>query len=291
MKKLGFTLSEVLITLVIIGVLAAILIPPVMNNTNDHEFRVSAKKAISGLDKAVAMEYAMEGLTVQDYISSEELVEYLFKRHMNTIEPSAKQFTSEDCRGASRDSVFYTADGMIFCVTNFHSDYSDEEGSKCDFQNTTPCTIEDGPNVWIDVNGAKKPNKATSSAKRPRDIYQAQLYSQKVIAYGTPSQDVFYLNNNDYKKTTDNNDGLDNNYSDPYEPEEPTEKNPQYMPEEPEDEEPPTLPDKPNEEDFDFDDDVPDEDNPYYDQYDPKKWPSWLDFLRWLWNLIIGIFT
>ena len=74
MKKLGFTLSEVLITLVIIGVLAAILIPPVMNNTNGHEFRTSAKKAISGLDKAVAMEYAMEGLTVQDYVSSEELV-------------------------------------------------------------------------------------------------------------------------------------------------------------------------------------------------------------------------
>ena len=286
MKKLGFTLSEVLITLVIIGVLAAILIPPVMNNTNGHEFRTSAKKAISGLDKAVAMEYAMEGLTVQDYVSSEELVEYLFKRHMNTIEPSAKQFTSDNCEGATANSIFNTSDGMIYCVTNFHSDASDDIGSKCDFQNTTPCTIEDGPNVWIDVNGAKKPNKATTSANKPRDIYQAQLYSQKVIAFGAPTQDVFYRNDADYKKKED--DTLNDKPNVSVEPEI---NDPPYVPEEPEEPAVPNNPSEPNEDDFDFDDDIPDVDNPYYDQYDPNKWPSWLDFLRWLWNLIIGLFT
>ena len=36
MKK-AFTLAEVLITLVIIGIIAAITIPALMNNTNDEE--------------------------------------------------------------------------------------------------------------------------------------------------------------------------------------------------------------------------------------------------------------
>ena len=46
MKKLGFTLAEVLITLVIIGVIAAMTIPTLMNNTNSQEFRSAFKKAI-----------------------------------------------------------------------------------------------------------------------------------------------------------------------------------------------------------------------------------------------------
>ena len=126
MKKLGFTLSEVLIALVIIGVLAAIVIPPMMNNTNEREFRTAAKKAISGLDRAIALEYALEGLTVQDYVSSEELVKYLFKKRMNNLEPSSKRFTNPDtCKDATPESIFNTTDGMIYCVTNFKSDYSD----------------------------------------------------------------------------------------------------------------------------------------------------------------------
>ncbi len=121
---------------------------------------------------------------------------------------------------------------------------------------------------------------------KPRDIYQAQLYSQKVIAFGAPTQDVFYRNDGDYKKKED-----DTSNDKPYVSNEPEVNEPPYVPEEPEEPILPNNPDKPNEDDFDFNDDIPDEDNPYYDQYDPKKWPSWLDFLRWLWNLIIGLFT
>ena len=35
LKKLAFTLAEVLITLVVIGVVAAITVPSLMNNLND----------------------------------------------------------------------------------------------------------------------------------------------------------------------------------------------------------------------------------------------------------------
>ena len=62
------------------------------------------------------------------------------------------------------------------------------------------------------------------------------------------------------------------------------------MAEEPdEDDIPEPEEDTPNEPNFDMEDDIPDEDNPYYGEYDPNKWPSWLDFLRWLLGKIYGI--
>ena len=42
---LGFTLAEVLITLVIIGVIAAITVPTVMNNVREQQYKTSFKKA------------------------------------------------------------------------------------------------------------------------------------------------------------------------------------------------------------------------------------------------------
>ena len=63
MKKLGFTLAEVLITLVIIGVIAAMTVPTLMNNTQGQENKTAFKKAISSMNQALTMEYALEGNT------------------------------------------------------------------------------------------------------------------------------------------------------------------------------------------------------------------------------------
>ena len=73
-RKNAFTLSEVLITLVIIGVIAAITVPSLMNNTNAEEYRASLKKAISGLNQALILEYSLNGLTAKDYSTAEALV-------------------------------------------------------------------------------------------------------------------------------------------------------------------------------------------------------------------------
>ena len=45
----GFTLAEVLITLVIIGVIASMTIPTLMNKTNKQEYVSRLKKAYSTL--------------------------------------------------------------------------------------------------------------------------------------------------------------------------------------------------------------------------------------------------
>jgi len=51
----GFTLAEVLITLLIIGVVASLTIPVLINNTNEAEYNVSVKKAYSEVSNAIKM--------------------------------------------------------------------------------------------------------------------------------------------------------------------------------------------------------------------------------------------
>lgn len=192
MKKLGFTLAEVLITLVIIGVIAAMTVPTLMNNTNAQEFRSALKKAISATNQALTLHYALEGLTAQDYTSASALVDGVFKTRMSVIEGSTAFTNTTACSGEGA-SVFTTSDGMMYCVKNYASANNDSETGACDAYNLNPCTnAATSPNLWIDVNGAKKPNTITTSSKRPKDIYQAMIYSQKVVPYGAPTQEVMF---------------------------------------------------------------------------------------------------
>lgn len=258
----AFTLSEVLIALVIIGVIAAITVPTVMNNTNKHEYRTAIKKAISALNQALELEYSLEGLTAQNYVSAEELVQNLFKKRMNNIAPSVDEFTVSDCNNDSPDSIFTTTDGMIFCVANYKSDNSDEPNSRCNYDNTVPCVKNSGANIWIDVNGLRKPNKVTTNSSNPKDVYQAQIYAQRVIPYGKPTQSVFY-NKEDSILIKD----INNNES-PSEDDENTPSQPE------------TGDDNNNK--MPNCDDSSDE----YCMYDPDNWPSYKDYLDWMWGMM-----
>ena len=54
-KRFGFTLAEVLITLGIIGVVAAMSIPTLIANTNSAKFRSQFKKTVATLNQAALM--------------------------------------------------------------------------------------------------------------------------------------------------------------------------------------------------------------------------------------------
>lgn len=193
MRKLGFTLAEVLITLVIIGVIAAMTVPTLMNNTNSQEFRSALKKAISGANQALTLHYALEGLGAQDY-DAETLVSDVFKKRMNVID-GEETFTHGDCTGGA---TFTTQDGIMFCVNgNFAGNTTDTQDAACNSYNTIPCVSgatnsEVAANFYIDVNGAKNPNKLTTTSNQPRDIYTAHIYNQKVVPYGEATQQVMF---------------------------------------------------------------------------------------------------
>lgn len=54
-KRFGFTLAEVLITLGIIGVVAAMTVPTLIQNTNSAKFSAQFKKSVSTLSQAALM--------------------------------------------------------------------------------------------------------------------------------------------------------------------------------------------------------------------------------------------
>ena len=68
-KKSGFTLAEVLVTLTIIGTVAAMTVPSLMNSTATQENTAAYKKMISTLNQAITMQYALEGSDMRDFVN------------------------------------------------------------------------------------------------------------------------------------------------------------------------------------------------------------------------------
>ena len=140
MKK-GFTLAEVLMTLAIIGVIAALTVPSVIVNTQQKEFKTGLKKAVSVLNQALVMTQAMEDLTPYDihmqiddmtryqrialgiddlsYLKTKGLSLYsVLTQHMNLIKTTGTVVNIKDADGNDdaeySNIAFYTADGMRF---------------------------------------------------------------------------------------------------------------------------------------------------------------------------------
>ena len=126
MKNRGFTLAEVLITLAIIGVVAALTIPSVIVNTQQQEFKTGLKKAVSVLNEAIQTNIAMDGETPYDRadLTNNGTLEKYLTRHMAILKLVNGDWTgfvniSENETGSSfRNTAFYTTDGMRFEVAN-----------------------------------------------------------------------------------------------------------------------------------------------------------------------------
>lgn len=180
MKK-GFTLAEVLITLVIIGVIAAMTIPTLMNSTNNQEFRVGLKKAISTLNQAMSLNYALEGTqvgTTSSLTNAKDIVDNLFKKRMSVIttKTSGTAFATGSDVTVTEDQLFYTADGMRFAISTFSGEY-DPVADQMYYGL-----------VLIDVNGDKAPNTVCTDANAPTDTYIATMYGNRVVAGNMKNQ-------------------------------------------------------------------------------------------------------
>ena len=114
----GFTLAEVLITLAIIGVVAALSIPAVISNSQQQEFKTGLRKAVSVLNSAITMNMALDGESPYD---NKLLIQYLMK-HMailkttTSLQSSYKTYncTNSGSCDESNNAAFYTTDGMRY---------------------------------------------------------------------------------------------------------------------------------------------------------------------------------
>ena len=165
----GFTLAEVLITLVIIGVIAAISIPTIVQGTQKQEYATALKKAHSVLCQSLVRIGQNNGYPGGDYDFFNNL-NFMdeFAQVTNVVQKCENQqacFGSK-LKGASSEykmlnktaspqwddgKSVITADGMLYTFVKASSASSIYGLSDEDVQNVLGRII-------VDVNGSRKPN-------------------------------------------------------------------------------------------------------------------------------------
>lgn len=184
-RKLGFTLAEVLITLGIIGVVAAMTIPSLMNQTGQAEFKTGMKKALSVLNQAITMNVALDGndfssLTTTVTNQSGSLYN-MFVTRMNIVNTGGSSAIGGPFDPAKSNYTLFFNDGMAITFP----------------QSASSCTSAAPCNLVVDVNGIKKPNqlslqKAASTSAAVYDEFVFKLQGQQVQAYDSKAQYILY---------------------------------------------------------------------------------------------------
>ena len=205
-KRFGFTLAEVLITLGIIGVVAAMTMPTLMNQTNGAQYKAAYKKALSALSQAVTLNVALDDFNFADIdsVDGDKSVYKMLKNRMNvareeqgavdgyalTAAASGKggAKVAPAVPGDSGNTTLFFNDGIMFTYDNTDS----------------ACTEADPCYGFIDVNGTKAPNKEvvcdgnvadgtdTCTVKSPTDIYPVKFFDQSVLPTSVAAKAVLY---------------------------------------------------------------------------------------------------
>lgn len=210
LKHKAFTLAEALITLVIIGVIAALTIPAILVNTEQHEYKSALKKALSTLNQVIELNVALEGYGPLETVpmtspTTEDSLFEMFRNRMNVISTS----NAYDW-GSQTNYAFFTADGMryefpttpnikggTFNALNYHcatpaGNIQDDSGEVANL----PCLIV------VDVNGQRRPNprKTRGSYKVPGtkgrskilDVFPIIITDKNAYPYGVVAQRAMF---------------------------------------------------------------------------------------------------
>ena len=168
-EKFAFTLTEILITFVIIGIIAAITVPSVIKKYKDKELVTRLKKTYSTLTQVTNQIIAEEGSTT-NWATSPENIYNLYKKHLEVVKDCGQ---GEGCWAqgrlarlnktgyvnwnvASEDRKFILADGTQFMFGGDNSNWS----STCSFSenNQLSGTKDFCLLIHVDINGERKPN-------------------------------------------------------------------------------------------------------------------------------------
>ena len=208
-KRFGFTLAEVLITLGIIGVVAAMTIPTLIANTNSAKFRSQFKKSLStlnqaglmaqaqydfdyaGTDTACGADKAGADQNPENVMSFCSLLNGTLTGHTMVGTPSNLQrANSGSNNGTTSYSIRGYADslGANPNLANMVA-YQLADGSIVAFPNNAHgCTLELGQQVnnntlegslsgcigFIDVNGTTLPNKEVACGTSVNDLHASK---------------------------------------------------------------------------------------------------------------------
>lgn len=183
-KRFGFTLAEVLITLGIIGVVAAMTIPTLMNQSSQAVFRTGFKKMMSVLNQAITMNVALEDSDFSALTSGSTAgsVYYMLASRMNTIKTTVGTTDMGATGPFTANYVLYLSDGMTIALDT-------AKNNSCSQFVSGDCSIV------VDVNGIKGPNTlstATDTTGSLTDQYVMEIFNQQVLPINRAGQYALY---------------------------------------------------------------------------------------------------
>ena len=142
-KKVAFTLAEVLITLGIIGVVAAMTLPTLINNAQNKQLEVAFKKSYSALSQ-IAQRVALEdyGGQIPDDALGESLGYY------------AKYLNGKRCTGTAENGCPANANGDNYCnfMYKTYKDFSGKVSAPC-LGNDYVVNVVSGSTFYFDFAG------------------------------------------------------------------------------------------------------------------------------------------
>lgn len=184
----AFTLAEVLITLGIIGVVAAMTIPTLMQNMNDNAFKVAYKRAYSDISQAFMQAIQENSLQPRTGSSDSNATTYEWAVLKGAFKVTQECTPAQlnDC-WADGDKVHGTQPG-----TTNSSSFIDASGrSWAEYQNDM--------NIYlVDTNGFKSPNRFG----KDRWAFALRNVDNSTLSIGLPAK-VGILYNGDILTTAD----------------------------------------------------------------------------------------
>ena len=166
MKKTGFTLAEVLITLTIIGVVATMTLPALMTNVQEQQAKTGLKKGLNTLTEAAQMTQATDGF---DYASLKVSSAANSAAEAQSLAGLLKARTQYDAKksafgnGTNRRSMEASAvdngtNNVIFFRDGSALSFSFDVVADNRNSVLAPDGLPVGFGVVYDINGEKKPN-------------------------------------------------------------------------------------------------------------------------------------
>ena len=195
LPKAAFTLAEVLITLGIIGVVAAITLPSLISNYQDKQFKTAYKKAYSDMSQALE-----DGIVENIFTRTEQKEQDAAVQEINFFKRKFK--VVKDCPFEIHNIEACWKKGDTFCggtcATGRREDGIDYEhgspanGASCfvDESGRNWCIMDSQAIFFVDTNGFAKPNRFGKDRfifvfgdKNRRWAHQASNYT-RIIPYG-----------------------------------------------------------------------------------------------------------
>ena len=184
----GFTLAEVLITLGIIGVVAAMTMPSIIANYRIKQTVTQLKKINSTLQNAFIYmkEIDFGGTEAENWgVMTEDEFNRKFAKNLNVTEicdkkDSAKCFNNINYKNLNGAENMLTFRGMPGIILNDGSVLA--IGSYFETNPDHIATTGTYGQIFIDINGSKSPNVLG------RDVFSFFILKDRVVARGTGNQ-------------------------------------------------------------------------------------------------------